>query len=267
MTRTKARTTCFLLITAILCFGCSPLPTASFALSLGEGDDLPLYAEPRSSESAAGIIIGSGTQSATYTLKDPAVLPGQHPALEIRYTLDGAARLDLFARDGRSKPFLSLELARGAGELRWRLDLPPGSSLARLRFTPLSRGGAEDRESPSRLSVIGVSVREAEYGIETDPEARPFPGGPPWSETRRFPRNPRRWSTRMRPRTIPSPSWPPGRVGFGFMPRRAVRLSSIFSHRAPRFSPYPPWGLPVSSRRRWKGPAPSDGCMSDLPYG
>lgn len=177
MTRTKTRTTCSLLIAAIVCLGCSPLPTASISLSLGEGVDLPLYSEPRSSESAAGIIIGSGTKSATYSLKDPAALPGQHPALEIRYTLDGAARLDLFARSGRSKPFLSLELARGAGELKWRLDLPPGSSLARLRFTPLPRGGAEDRESPSRLSVIGLSVREAEYGIETGAGAAAFSRG------------------------------------------------------------------------------------------
>ena len=177
MTRTNARTTFFLLVTAVLCFGCSPLPAASFTLSLGEGVDLPLYSESRSPENAAGTIIGSGTKSATYSLKDPAALPGQHPALEIRYTLDGAARLDLFARDGRRKPFLSTQLGQGAGELRWRLDLPPGTSLARLRFTSLPRGGAEDTENPSRLSVIGVSVREAEYGIETGSGGAAFSRG------------------------------------------------------------------------------------------
>jgi len=121
--------------------------------------------------------VGTGKASVLYSLKEPLHLKGDRPALEIRYTLSGAARLDLYSKIPRGKPFLSLDLAQGPGELQWILPLSEGTSLAALRFTAQPIGKEAGKGALSRLAVLGLKAGAAEFGFEIRAEGARFSQG------------------------------------------------------------------------------------------
>lgn len=159
---------CLLGAAALLSASCSPIPASPVALETPGGPVL-LRPDARLPEGKTTMAVGEGRASLLCELDKPVKLGEAHPALEIRYTLSGSAKVELFAGSPRGKPFLAAELAKGPGEIRWTVPLPPGSSLAALRFSVLPPDGAPGSSStktePSKLEILGLAAREAEYGF------------------------------------------------------------------------------------------------------
>jgi hypothetical protein len=77
-------------------------------------------------EGVEATVGGSGKAVVRYSLEKTVRFDVPRPALEIGYTLSGRASLEIFAERAPGKPFLSLDMAQGPGEIRWSIPLPAG---------------------------------------------------------------------------------------------------------------------------------------------
>ncbi|HOX12209.1 MAG TPA: hypothetical protein P5117_05895 [Spirochaetia bacterium] len=164
------------LLLCALTASCAPIPPAPFALRGEDGAVHPLTPDSRFPEGLEGTIGGDGRTSARYALKDPVRVRGARTALEIRYELAGAARLEIFPEGRGAPPLVSSELPVGAGRIRWLLPLPAGTELSSFRFTALP-AGPESKAAASTLRIEALALVPAFFGFESLPEGARFSRG------------------------------------------------------------------------------------------
>ena len=175
MIRLPARTVAALFLMAALS-ACSPLAPAPFSLRSGDGTIHPLFPDSRPAPGFEGTVGGDARTSVLFTLEKAVTVSGKRSALEIRYILSGAARMDLYPEGKKTAPFETLELSQGPGELVWIIPLEEGSNIGAVRFTALSSTPGAKAED-STLRVLGLELGKASYGFEKRKDGARFSKG------------------------------------------------------------------------------------------